>query len=541
MRLDEIAAVRDAFARQAWKDAYAGFRTADEARAQLEAEDLERLAVCAYMVGKDEASADAWTRAHSEWLRLRDVRRAARCTFWLVLDLVTRGERAQARGWLARTQHLLEDAAGGCAEQGLLLALTARLRIHEKDIDGAHDAAARAADLARRFDDSDLQVFSRLCLAQVVATRGDAAAATALFDEIMVAVTVGAVSPIGIGTVYCAVIEGCHALLDLGRAREWTEALSRWCDAQPDLVAFRGICLVHRVELLRLGGAWSEATAEAERACEWCNGAAFYQLAELHRLRGKFAEADLAYRRATEYGQALEPGLPLLWLAQGQRGAAQAAIRRAVGEPQPPHRRAAVLAACVEIMIDGSELQAARAAANELTAMTALSEARYLRALNAQATGSLLLAEGDAAGALRLLRQAWIDWQDIDAPLEAGRVRVLLGMTCRALGDEETAQLEFDAARRVFERLGAAPDLARVDGLRAPAAASSDGTLTSRERQILALIARGMTNRAIADALTISDRTVDRHVSNILTKLDLPSRSAATAYAYERGLVRQRT
>ena len=493
------------------------------------------------MVGKDEVSAEAWARAHSEWLRLRDVPRAARCTFWLVLDLITRRERAQARGWLARAQHLLDEAPDACAEQGLLLVLTARLRINEKDIDGAQDAATRACDLARRFHDAELQVFSRLCLAQVVAARGDSGAATALFDEIMVAVTVGDVSPIGIGTVYCAVIEGCHTLLDLGRAREWTDALSRWCDGQPDLVAFRGKCLVHRAELLRLGGAWSEATAEAERACEWRTGAAFYQLAELHRLRGRFAEADLAYRQTSEYGYALDPGLPLLRLAQGQRGAAQAAIRRAVGEPQPPHRRAAILAACVEIMIDGSDFQAARAAANELAAMAAASEARYLRALSAQATGSLLLAEGVAAGALKWLRQAWMDWQDIVAPWEAGRVRVLLGMTCRALGDEETAQLEFDAARRVFKRLGAAPDLARVDGLRAPAAASCDGTLTSRERQILALIARGMTNRAIAAALTISDRTVDRHVSNILTKLDLPSRSAATAYAYERGLVQHRT
>ena len=353
------------------------------------------------MVGKAEASADAWTRAHSEWLRLRDVRRAARCTFWLVLDLVTRGERAQARGWLARTQHLLEDVAGGCAEQGLLLALTARLRIREKDIDGAHDAAARAADLARRFDDSDLQVFSRLCFAQVVATRGDAAAATALFDEIMVAVAVGDVSPIGIGTVSCTVIEGCHALLNLGRARKWTEALSRWCDAQPNLVAFRGICLVRGLELLRLGGAWSEATAEAERACEWCNGAAFYQLAKLpvaRQIRRSRPRLPSSHQVTGQGAQG--PGLPLLWLAQGQRGAAQAAIRRAAGEPQPPHRRAAVLAACVEIMIVGSELQAARAAADRLTAMTALSEARYLRALNAQATGSLLLAEGDAAGAL---------------------------------------------------------------------------------------------------------------------------------------------
>jgi ATP/maltotriose-dependent transcriptional regulator MalT len=541
MRMDGVAAARDAFARRAWKEAYAGFRAADEVHAQLDAGDLERFAVCAYIVGEYEASADAWTRAHSAWLRAGDARRAARCTFWLVLDLLTRGERAQARGWLARTQHLLENAAGGSAEEGLLLALTARLRIAEKNVDGAQEAAARASHLARRFDDSELRVFSRLCLAQVMAARGDAAAATALFDEIMVAVTVGDVSPIGVGTVYCAVIEGCHALLDLGRAREWTEALSRWCEAQPDLVAFRGKCLVYRVELLRLGGAWSDATAEAERACAWRTGAAFYQLAELHRLQGKFVEADLAYRRASECGHPLEPGLPLLRMAQGQRSAAQAAIRRAVGEPQPPHRRVAVLAACVEIMIDASDLQAARGAASELAAMTTRCDARYLQALSAQATGAVLLAEGDAAGAVTLLRQAWMDWQDIDAPWEAARVRVLLGMACRALGDSETAHLEFDAAQRVFERLGAAPDLARVSALQGSRAVTGDRTLTARERQVLELIARGLTNRAIANALTISDRTVDRHVSNILTKLDLRSRSAATAYAYERGLVHQRT
>jgi DNA-binding NarL/FixJ family response regulator len=541
MGIDEIAAARDAFARQAWKDAYAGFRAADEARAQLDAEDLERVAVCAFMIGKAEESADAWMRAHVQWLRLREVRRAARCTFWLVLDLLTKGERAQARGWLTRTQQVLDASIGSCAEEGLLLVLLGRLRVHEKDIDGAQDAASRAIGLARRFDDSELQVFSRLILAQVVATRGDAAAATALFDEIMVAVTVGDVAPIGVGTVYCAVIEGCHVLLDLGRAREWTEALSRWCDAQPDLVAFRGTCLVHRVELLRLAGAWTQATAEAERACEWRAGAAFYQLAELHRLRGRFAEADVAYRQASEYGHTTEPGLPLLRLAQGDRAAAQAAIRRALGEPQPLCTRADVLSAAVEIMIDASDLETARAAADELVALTTHFEARYLRALSAHTSGSLLLAEADAAAALKLLRQAWMDWQEIEAPWEAGRVRVLLGMACRALGDEETARLEFDAARRVFERLGAAPDVARVNGLRAPSAAAGDGTLTSRERQILALIARGMTNRAIADALTISDRTVDRHVSNILTKLDVPSRSAATAYAYEHGLVQQRT
>jgi ATP/maltotriose-dependent transcriptional regulator MalT len=542
MALDAMATARDAFARQAWKAAYAGFRAADAARAQLDAEDLERVAICAFMAGKPEESADAWVRAHAQWLRVREVRRAARCTFWLVLDLLTRGERAQARGWLARAQHLLDASTGRCAEEGLLLVLVGRLRLHEKDIDGAQDAASRAIGLARRFDDPELQAFSRLILAQVAAMRGDAGTAAALFDEIMVAVTLGDVAPIGVGTVYCAVIEGCHHFLDLGRAREWTAALSRWCDAQPDMAAFRGICLVHRVELLRLGGAWPQATAEAERACEWRTGAAFYQLAELHRLQGRFAEAEVAYRQASQNGHAPEPGIALLRLAQCQRSAAQAAIRRAVCESQPPPRRAAVLAACVDIMIEGSELQAARAAADELAAMTGRSEARYLRALAAQATGRLLLAEGEAPVALKSLRQAWMDWQDIDAPWHAACVRVLLGVACRVLGDEETAQLEFDAAQRVFARLGAGPDLARVSALlRAPCASSADCMLTTRERQVLALIATGLSNRAIAAELTISDRTVDRHVSDILTKLDLPSRSAATAYAYDRGLVQHRT
>ena len=540
MRIAGMAAARDAFARQAWKDAYAGFRTGDDARAPLDAEDLERLAVSAYMVGRAEESADAWARAHAEWLRLRDVRRAARCTFWLVLDLLTRGERAHARGWLARTQQLVAGI-GSCAEEGLLLVLIGRLRIREKDIDGAHDAASRALGLARRFEDSELQVFSRLILAQVMAARGDTAAATALFDEIMVAVTLGDVAPIGVGTLYCAIIDGCHVVLDLGRAREWTEALSRWCEAQPDLVAFRGACLVHRAELLRLAGAWSQAAAEAEHACQWRTGAAFYQLAELHRLRGRLAEADAAYRQASEHGHAPEPGLPLLRLALGDRAAAQAAIRRALGETQPLCRRADVLAAAVDIMIDAPDLQTARAAADELVALTTRVDAPYLRALSAQTTGSLLLAAGDAAAALTSFRQAWMDWQELDAPWEAGRVRVLLGRACRALGDEDTARLEFDAAQRLFERLGAAPDVARVKALRTPTGPTGDRRLTSRERQILALVVRGMTNRAIATELTISDRTVDRHVSNILAKLGLPSRSAATAYAYEHGLVHQRT
>jgi DNA-binding CsgD family transcriptional regulator len=270
-------------------------------------------------------------------------------------------------------------------------------------------------------------------------------------------------------------------------------------------------------------------------------GAAFYQLAEIQRLRGEFVNADAAYRRANDYGHAPEPGLALLRLAQGDPGAAEAAIRRVLGEPHARHRRAAVLAAGIEILLEVADLPAARTAADELAAMSAQSGARYLRALAACAAGTVRLAGGDAQGALTALRQAWMDWQEIDAPWDAARVRVQLGLACRALGDDGGAHLEFVAAERVFQRLGAAPDLARLDALRSPSTAPDEGRLTRRERQVLALVATGMTNRAIATALAISDRTVDRHVSNILVKLDLPSRSAATAYAYERGLVQHRT
>jgi ATP/maltotriose-dependent transcriptional regulator MalT len=560
MTSDELAA-RDAFARQDWKQAYAGLSAVDDAGSQMGAADLERLAIAAYMLGKDEASADLWSRAHREWLQRADPGRAVRCAFWLVLDLLTRGQSARAAGWIARAQHLLDRQPDDCPERGLLFAIIARTHVRQGDLDGAHDIASHAMDVARQFvDDAELQVFSRLSLAQVLARRGEGAAAAALFDESMVAVTVGDVSPIGVGVVYCATIEGCWWLLDLERAREWTDALSRWCREQPDLVAFRGRCLVHRAELMRLGGAWTEALSEAERACEWPTasmddtgappgrssfkhpiGAAFYQLAEIHRLRGVFGDADAAYRRASEHGHAPEPGLSLLRLAQGQPAAAEAAIRRVLGEPHVWHLRAAVLAAGVEIMLDVDDLHAARAAADELTAMAGGSDARYLRALAAGAAGRVRLTTGDARGALTALRQAWMDWQELDAPWDAARVRVLIGLACRALGDDGSADLEFVAAERVFQRLGAAPDLARLSALGSPSSATGEDPLTRRERQVLSLIATGMTNRAIAAALAISDRTVDRHVSNILSKLDLPSRSAATAYAYEQGLVQPRT
>jgi len=549
---DTLRKGRGAYALRRWAEAYAQLSAADLA-APLGVDDLERLAAAAFLTGRDEVYAELWVRAHQECVRAHDVVRAARFGFWIVLDLFLKGELARAGGWLARARHLLDEARADCPECGLLLVLDARLALQQGQGAAAAASARKAVAFADRFDDPELRVFALLIDAQVRAEVGNASEAGALFDEAMVAVTIGEASPIAVGVVYCAVISTCRQLFDVRRAREWTAALTQWCAREPELVPFRGQCLVHRVEVIRLSGAWADAITEAERACVWMThasgrlspqeqapapftfpiGAAFYELAESQRLRGDLGDAEESYRQASLYGVSPEPGLALLRLAQGKPKAAESAILRQLEQRQSTRARAGTLAACVEIALAVHDVPRARAATEELVTIAARLGATFLHALAAQATGEVLLADGDARGSLAPLREAWAMWQELDAPYHAARVRVQLGLACRALGDDDAAALELDSARRVFERLEARPDVARVEALVRRDARG----LTPREVEVIGLVARGESNRAIARELAISQRTVDRHVSNILMKLDLPSRSAATGYAYEHGLI----
>jgi DNA-binding CsgD family transcriptional regulator len=395
---------------------------------------------------------------------------------------------------------------------------------------GAGPAFTESLKVGKRFNDADLVAMSRLGQGMCLVMKGQGPAGLALLDEVMVGVTSGEVSTMYAGIAYRTVIAGCSELFDLRRAREWTAALTRWCDSQPDLIPYRGNCLVHRCELMQLGGAWTDAMEAASQACDQLStpvrwdtlGSAYYQLGELHRLRGDFAEAEESYRKASESGYQPEPGMPLLRLAQRRTDVAAAVLRRALDETQAPPARARLLPAYVEIMIASGDVVSARGAADELGQLAEFLHAAYLRAMAASAAGAVLLAEGDARSALPKLREAGSAWRLLDAPYETARVQVLIGLACSALGDPEMSALELDGARKVFEQLGAKPDIERLDGLLRRTYGQTPAGLTPREVEVLRLIASGKTNRAIARDLGLSEKTVARHAHNSLTKIGAP-------------------
>jgi DNA-binding CsgD family transcriptional regulator len=441
---------------------------------------------------------------------------------------------------------LLDREERECVERGYLLIAVILQHVFSGDHQAAYTTAAEAAEIGERFGDQDLVAIALMEQGHALVRQGQVAEGLRLVDETMVAVTAGELSPIVAGIVYCNTIAFCRDVYELRRAREWTGALTRWCEQQPEMVTHQGLCLVHRAEIMTLAGAWEDALKEARQVGERFTqgvlnqralGHAAYRQGEVRRLQGGVEAAEEAYRAASRFGREPQPGLALLRLAQGKGDAAAAAIRRALGETTQRLKRAALLPAQVEIMLALGDLEEARAACRELEEIAARQGSDALEAMSAHARGAVALAEGDAQAALVALRRGWQLWRELEAPYEAARTRVLAGLACRSLGDEDTAGLELEAARAVFAQLGAAPDLAAVDLLTRPAAARDAYGLTARELQVLRLVAAGKSNHAIAAELFISDHTVRRHLQNIFRKLGLASRAAATAFAFQHDLV----
>lgn len=539
---DGIGRARDAFNKQAWRRAYDELSAAAVAE-PLEVDDLERLASAAYLAGLSDESRSAWISAHEKCAHLGDVARAVRCAFWLAFGLLNAGDLARGGGWVDRAQRLLDDRKIDSVERGYVRYAAGLRAAFSGDVRAGHEAFHAAAEIGVVFHDPELAALARIGEGRLLIWLDRVDEGVALLDEGMVAIEANDISAIAIGDAYCTAIEGYTELFDVRRAHTWTTALSRWVDRQPELMLYRGQCLIHRAEMLHLRGDWDAAADQVEEAYrrladpvgQRSRGAAAYLKGELHRLRGEDRAAEAEYQLASEHGRDPQPGLALLRLASGKIEAAAASIRRAYHEAGDPMSRARLAAGYVEITLASGDVAAARSAVEELGTVAGMLGLPLPTALHLQFLGAVQLAEDQPEGALSALRQALSGWHELGAVYDAARTRMLVAAACRAVGDDDGAEMELAGAIPVFDRLNAVRDAAAARaGLRHASPPSSG--LTGREEEVLALIAKGLTNRQIAERLVVSEKTAATHVGHILTKLGLPSRAAATAYAYEHGL-----
>ncbi|QNP74251.1 hypothetical protein IAG44_35555 [Streptomyces roseirectus] len=458
---------------------------------------------------------------------------AAQAALDIATALTLRGDDVLAAGWTGRARRLLDGRPEGVAHGRLVHLLDVEGRLDGPDLAGVIAGARRVQEIGRRHASPTLAALGVLGEGRALVRQGRLEAGTRLLDEAMLATACGEVDATAAGSIYVHLIAACTELGDLRRMIEWTQALARWSAHPPVPAPITDLSRVHQAQLLLLRGDLAGAEKEAAQVCEQLTGVhassvaeAHYILGEVRRLRGDLSGAESAYRRAHRHGRQPQPGFALLRLAQGQAATALASIRTA---PAVRDRltRARLGAAHVEIALAAGDPSAAHAASAGLDELAAGHSTSALEAVALHARGRLALAEGRVRESLPLLRRACCHWARLDVPYEAARIRLSLVRVYRALGDTDAAALEQGAADEELARIGVA---------RAPAR----GALTARETEVLALVAQGLTNREVAGALVVSEKTVARHLSNIFGKLGLASRTAAAAYAFEHGLAARR-
>lgn len=530
--MDALEAARAASETNRWGDAW---RTLSALPVdELGIDDLDRLATAAFLTGRAERAFGLWANAFQRCADAAAVHRAAAFGAKLARTLGFTGDLPRCSGWTLRVSELLEGADIDCLEQGWLEHGRGFARLFEQgDISGAHVQFTLAGKIGRRFADTELTTLARIGEGRMRIYLGDTGDGMAMLDSAFVTLEAGEIGALAAGDAYCTIIDACAELQDLGRLRAWTAGLTRWCDAQQELVLYRGHCFVHRAEVLREVGDWVEGLDQARRACVRLAepvmpvvlGAAHGLEGDLHRLLGSLDAAQVSYETAMALGADPQPGLALLRLASGDPESAHRMIQRVLAETDGPIARARPLTAAVEIAIAAGDLEAAAEAADELRGIAAQLGTVLLRAKAARAQGAVLLARNDLRGAIAELRRSLDGFNEVGARAEAARSRLLVADCCLELGDTDGAEVERRIAQATLHDCAAARTVDRPDGL------------SVREVEVLRLVAQGKTNRGVAAELFISEKTVATHISHIFTKLAVTSRAAATAYAFDRGLV----
>jgi DNA-binding CsgD family transcriptional regulator len=534
----QLIRAQDLHRQSRWAEACEEFEAADRLE-PLAVHDLEAFAEAAQVLGRGDEAARLLRRAYDAHVEANDIESAVTSAFWLWQLLIINAEFARANGWVAQVRRLTQQ------DHDWFLITDAYSLIGAAEYEAAAQLLARAAQDASHRRQVDLVAFATTIWGRALIKSGRLKEGLSRLDEAMLPVIDGDASPRARTMMYCAAIATCHEVREFARAREWTLALGVWLESLSGLRgAYFGNCRIYRSYLMRLRGSWREAVNEVAVVCDDLSGGygelvashAFYQLGEMHRLLGN-PEAEEAYRRAAQYGAPTQPGLALLRLAQDDIDTALVGIRRALAETKGQLERLDLLAACVTIALAARDLDVARSAVTEMALIAEVYDTAAVQAELVGARGAVALAEGDAATALPLLRSAAQSWREMDAPYAVATLSVLIGMGCRSMGDEEAAQLEFGSARDTFARLGARPDLRRVETLLKPPQPVGSHGLSAREIEVLRLIAAGKTNHAIATELFLSERTVHRHVTNIFDKLGVRSRTAAASYGIQHHIV----
>ena len=533
-------AAREYHRESRWFEACEEYASADRV-APLSIEDLECWAESAQVIGRADQAIEVLARCFELRARAGQTHEATRVAYWLwSAHVFIRGEFAIAAGWVEQARGLA--AAPQSGEYGWPLVPQAYGCFAAGDYATAERLLRRATELGLARGDTDLVTIATTMRGRATLMLGSLEGGLALLDDAMFRILTRTTSPRATSVMYCAAIGSCYEVHEIARAAEWSVALDRWLGELPRLGgAYFGNCRIYRALLMRLRGHWSQAAHELEQACRDLTvdghlvaGHAWYELGESRRLQGD-PGVEEAYQQAMAFGRVAQPGLALYRLSQGDVKAAHSGLHRVLAEHEQAADRLMLLSAAVEVDLAAGRVDSAEAAVAEMETIAAVYPTAAARAHVAAARGAMALAQDRPTDALVHLRDAVNGWRDLGAPYETALVGVRIAQACRRLGDEDGVRMELDTALATFERLGARPD---ADHARKLVSDPTDGgsALSPRETDVLRLIVDGRTNAEIAVQLCLSERTVHRHVSNILTKLGARSRTAAAIFAVQHRL-----
>lgn len=524
-----LDAARRAYAVLDWRTAAAGFDRA-HARAPLGPDDLDAWSRSEWWLG---STGPAIALAEQAFAAFRDAGRAedaAETALRISLLRATGAEVTLATAWMRRAQSILRDLPDG-VQHAYLTYLEAWAGMPDGLTAWSAETVERLRDLAQRLPDPAVATLSLFVSGMADVRAGDIARGFAQLDEAMLGVLSDEIEPEWGGDVFCTTIHTCHELADYRRMADWTRATEEWCRRFGSDAIYAGVCRVHRLELRSAAGDWDDVEDALAEVCgrlapsdPWVAGEGWYQLGELRRLRGDAAGARAAYGLAREVGIDPVPGEALLELQDGEPARAWHLLTTAL-DARDRLARTRLLRAGVEIALATGRTDAAIAYRDELSAVAEDFGSPGFRAWADHADGMLALAEGDAQAAVAPLQSAIAYFRRHGLRCEHARVLAWLAAAYDRSGDAAQAEHLRAEASAIFERVGARADLEV-----ARRAADDVGPLTPREREVLEQVARGSSNREIADRLFISEKTVGRHLANIYLKIGVGSRTAAAAW-----------